>query len=195
MSRAGRRPAPGWGALCLIGILSHSVARGAETLRVDHYQVPAGRHAKLCHAINAVSPIRVDGQIFHGYTSWEVRWRFRYEPRPDGRCVLSAVNVDLHARMQLPQLVDATAKMDQQFQVYVRALETHERGHYLFGQRARHDVETHLLALNPEASCAALEARANRDSQAIIARLQKEEKSYDQQTRAGATQGAKLDCD
>ncbi len=179
----------------MIGVLGSHVAAGAENLRIEHYRVPAGQHTKLCQAINAVSPIRVDGRIFHGYTSWEVRWRFRYAPRPDGRCEIKTANVDLLARMQLPQLVDATAKMDQQFRVYVRALESHEHGHYVFGQRARREIETHLLALNPEASCPALEARANRDSQAIIARLQKEEKVYDQQTAAGATQGAKLDCD
>ncbi|NTV14747.1 MAG: DUF922 domain-containing Zn-dependent protease [Desulfobulbaceae bacterium] len=50
------------------------------------YQVQAANNQSLLAALNAASPIREDGEVFHGYTEWNITWRFVWRHGSNGAC-------------------------------------------------------------------------------------------------------------
>lgn len=177
-------------AICLGGSFGANAARVPEQLDYEYYEVD-GSGRDLRSAINAASPIREDGETFHGYTKWNVKWRFWWNEDEDG-CTINLVRVELSGTITLPQLVDATASNAARFEPYIANLETHELGHYEHGRRAAAEIDDYLQELPTMASCAILEREANAGAHRIIRRYNAEDKRYDAQTEHGATQGARL---
>ncbi|MBK7145393.1 MAG: DUF922 domain-containing protein [Xanthomonadales bacterium] len=74
-------------AACSILLLAVAQAAGAEVIenldRIDYTATPR-RGQTLRQALDAASPIREEGKLFHGYTKWHVRWNFRWWHEADG---------------------------------------------------------------------------------------------------------------
>jgi predicted secreted Zn-dependent protease len=156
------------------------------------YTVRAQPDESLRQAINAATPITVDGRRFHGYTRWNVRWTFRWWREASGRCTITEVTTRLRVELQLPDLQRATARQRAEFDRYLPALSEHEHGHVQFGRDAARAVDQGIAQLPAEAECATLERRANALGHSVLRDYVEREKRYDQSTGHGATQGARL---
>ncbi|WP_457789027.1 DUF922 domain-containing protein [Pseudomonas sp. PL-6] len=164
-----------------------------EQLDYRHYDAHLETHASLRQALNSASPIRLGGQTYHGFTRWQVEWRFWWREARDGRCRIERSSTQLQASITLPRLHGGDAQQQQRFARYLAALEEHELGHYRIGQAAAQAIDAALLALPEQADCKTLEQQANARAHATLQRHIEREHRYDRDTGHGETQGAWLD--
>lgn len=179
-------------ALLLLLLSSHVGAELQEQLDYREYEVNVAGHTSLRQALNASSPIRHNGQIYHGYTQWHVDWRFYWRPQADGRCRIERVTTRLQATITLPHLQGAPAALQEPFRRYRAALHEHELGHYRYGQTAARNIDRALRDLPPQPDCGTLEQRANQTGTQLLEQQVAAERRYDQDTAYGKTQGAWL---
>ena len=183
------------GKFAILFVLSVCQTAGAtvnEHLDFQYYTAQADPNRSLRNILNDASPIRENGALMHGHTSWHVRWRFRWHESPGGRCRMTEVNTDLTAEIKLPRIVNATAKQEDQFNRYVAALRVHEMGHYEHGRQAAMDIDRAILSLPEMGSCQALGAAANDVGYSILRQHADQDVQYDAATSHGRTQGAVL---
>ena len=159
---------------------------------VSRYEVPVQPGRTLRELLNAASPIRTDGRIFHAYTHWNIHWHFRTGVRPDGRCGIDSVHTDLAVSLTLPGPTDPALSHRGDFITYLGALERHEQGHVDIGRQTAAAIDAGILALPAQADCAQMESAANAYAEAQLEAARVTEARYDQDTAHGRTQGAVL---
>jgi predicted secreted Zn-dependent protease len=164
-----------------------------EALDYEHYEAHARPGHAVSEALNAASPFRPGGQLFHSATSWYLDWQVRPEATADGRCKVGAVRVELHGEMTLPRLVGGSAAQDKRFEDYLARLREHELGHYEIGREAARQLEKQFYALKPARDCRALQSTARDEGARLLPRFEAMGDAYDEQTQHGRTQGAWLE--
>lgn len=169
-----------------------AVAEVSESLRFKYYAAEHRPGTTLLAALNASSPIRHEGRIFHGYTAWTVRWQFRWWEEADGRCRLTENQTRLAVEITLPSLSSTEAAARTAFDRYLTALKAHEMEHAKIGRSAAERIDRGILQLPEMSSCRALEAAANSLGMRLLREAVAEEKQMDQQTGHGRLQGAIL---
>jgi predicted secreted Zn-dependent protease len=179
--------------LCFLAITRTSSAEVNESLVYTYYIANADPTRSLLSILNASSPIRQNGQVFHAHTSWYVDWNFRWFENPDGRCRITKVTTGLTGSISLPRLVDATPMQGRQFDIYLSTLRVHELGHYGIGKEAAAAIDRKILSLPEMPSCKALESAANDLGYRTLNEYKEKEVRYDASTAHGKSQGAWLD--
>lgn len=179
--------------LCFLLTAQISSAEVSENLDYSYYTANADPARSLLNILNASSPIRQNGQIYHGYTNWYVNWNFRWYEEPDGRCRITSTSTKLTGDIKLPRLNGATSAQQGQFAKFVSALRTHEHGHYGIGKAAATEIDRKILSLPEMTSCSALESTANNLGMQIIDKYKERELRYDDSTGHGKSQGAWLE--
>lgn len=191
-----RRGAPRIGAALLLALACLAGPTRAEVLarlQTVEYPVRPAPGASLREALDAASPVRWEGRLFHADTRWQVRWTYRWFERGDGSCRITGARVELEGRIRLPRLEDASPAQQARFDRYLAALRLHELGHYQFGRDAAHEIEQRLLGLPGMPRCAALEAAAEALAQRTLEKHRERERDYDRRTGHGLGQGAVLE--
>jgi predicted secreted Zn-dependent protease len=163
-----------------------------ERLDYDYYEAVAKPHQSLLASVNEASPIRHNGRTYHGYTKWNVHWRFFWHEDGLGRCRITSTKTTLTATIQLPELKGGTASQRKTFEDYSAALMRHEWGHYEIGREAAASIDRELLLLPAMEDCPRLERRANELADRILEEHRKKERAYDTSTGYGKSQGAWL---
>lgn len=169
----------------------------SATVREEHaqrpYPVPIAPGQTLRQALQAATPIVVDGRRFHGYTRWNVRWNYRWWREASGRCAITEVTTRLTTEVQLPELHGATPAQQATFDRYLRALSQHEQGHIQVGRDAAQAIDQGIARLPAASDCATLERDANALGRRLLQEHVEREKQYDRDTGHGTSQGARLD--
>jgi len=181
-------------ALCLVLVVwpGTAAAEISESLRFKYYAAEHRPGSTLLAALNAGSPIRHEGKIFHGYTAWTVRWQFRWWEERDGRCRLTENHTRLAVEITLPKLSTTEVAARTAFNRYLTALQAHEMEHAKIARKAAERIDRGILQLPAMVSCRALEVAANNLGQRLLQEAVAEEKRMDQQTGHGSRQGAIL---
>lgn len=177
--------------LCWLAITPPLGAEVNERLAYADYTVPADP-LSLADALNTASPHRQDGQIHHAYTTWYVRWRFRWREGADGRCRITGVTTELSGTISLPRLVGADAAQQARFERYLEALREHELGHYANGREAALAIDAGIQALPAMPNCKTLASTANALGYRTVNEHKARDAQYDASTGHGRTQGAWL---
>ena len=167
-------------------------AEVTETLTMTNYRIGTVTHGELRAAMNAASPIRENGEIFHGYTKWHINWSFRWKTSASGACRISSVKTDLSGNITLPSLSNADPATMARFNQYLAALSSHEMGHFANGKETARAIDNAISSLPEMSTCLALEASANDVAQQFIRTGNMQDKQYDATTQHGKTQGAWL---
>jgi predicted secreted Zn-dependent protease len=163
-----------------------------EALDYDHYDAQALRGRSLAAAVNAASPFRPDGQVYHSATAWYLDWEVQPRATADGRCGVGEVTVSLHGQMTLPRLVGGTSKQKEHFDEYLSRLREHELGHYEIGREAARELVKEFYAVPPARNCAELQSAARDEGARLLPKYEAMGNAYDVQTQHGKTQGAWL---
>ena len=163
-----------------------------ESLDYGHYEARAQPGLAVSTALNAATPFRPGGLVFHSATAWNIDWHVLPEPTSDGRCRVGEVKVELRGEMMLPRLVGGDALQQRRFQSYLVNLREHELGHYELGREAAHRLERQFYSLAPARSCSELQATARATGATLLARYEALGDDYDLRTGHGRTQGAWL---
>jgi predicted secreted Zn-dependent protease len=180
-------------AVILLCLFSVSVsAEVSDNLSYKFYEAQSEPGKSLLEILNGASPIRHNGEIFHGYTQTNIEWNYRWNEEPNGRCTITGNTTNLIAEITLPTLVSSIDHLRFEFSQYIEPLRRHELGHYKMAQDAAKKIDAAILSLPPMVSCKSLEQVANRRAQGILDQANEESRIYDEITRHGRTQGAWL---
>lgn len=196
--RPGRRPAAALNlrARLAAGLLALAALPAAaefeESLSFKTYHSAHRPGMTLLAAVNAATPIRQDGAVFHGYTAWRASWQFRWWEEADGRCRIADNRTRLAAEITLPRLTTADPAIRQRFDRYLAALKSHEMEHVRIARDYAQRIDRGILGLPMMRSCRQLEQAANDLAQRLLQEATKAEREMDRQTRHGASQGASL---
>lgn len=161
---------------------------------VDRYDINGRTAAELRREMSAKGPAGSGGRRFDGYTKWYVSWSYRYRNVGAG-CVIASVSTSVRVTITLPQWRNESAgdsATRAQWARYIAALELHERGHRQNGVDAANEVDQAIAAMPPAGSCDALGSAANALGMSILQRYNQRDIDYDNETRHGATQGARF---
>ena len=130
-------------ALCrpLLAVASICLALAAtaevrEEFPTRYYDVEAPRSQKLHQAVTAASPIKKSGRTFHGYTEWQIKWKWRHRSELTGPCRITSVDVSLTGSILLPRLNGGTPAQTDAFDRYIVLLTEHEEGHRRIAREA-----------------------------------------------------------
>lgn len=158
----------------------------------EYYDVRHSASMSLLDALNSASPVHINGQTFHAYTGWDIRWNFRWKSSSAGLCEITSVTTDLSVKMTLPRLLVSTPEVAAQFKNYFPALVTHEQGHKKIALDAANQADRAIASLRPVPDCQVLEREANRSGLAVLESARRRNIDYDMTTQHGCTQGACL---
>jgi predicted secreted Zn-dependent protease len=179
-------------ALATLAASAGGHAGVSEQVEHRYYEVDQRSGEPLLAALNAASPVRDGGRIFHAYTAWTVRWQFRWNAAPGGTCRITAVTTRLAVTMTLPRLRSTDALAAADFRRYYPALLLHEEGHRSLARGVAQEIDRRIEALPPMERCGDLEREANRLGHELVEAAKQREIEYDRSTRQGCTQGACL---
>ena len=180
--------------LCSLLVSTSVLAEVTESLVYHTYDVEQAANTSLLEAINRVTPVRQDGKIFHGNTSWYVKWRYRWNEQADGSCTISKSTVTVTGKITLPNLISSDDEPSKsEFARYIVALKEHELGHYQIAKDIAKEIDDGILSLPTMDSCANLEKTANKLGYELLNQARADERNYDKETGHGRTQGAWLE--
>lgn len=166
---------------------------GSSRVRVETYDVSGESADELRRDLNRRGPLS-RGQRYDARTDWHVRWWFDFE-RSDEGCRAVRPRVDLDVRITMPrwrQPAGASSELVERWQRYLVDLREHEDGHAAVGQSAADEIREALGGLEAADSCPEAERLANRVGHDVIERHNRKDERYDEETRHGATQGARF---
>lgn len=182
-----------FGLLWAVAVVMPARAAVEERLEFVDYTAYPRRGQVLREALDAATPIRPNGKIFHGNTKWHIRWSLRWWREANGRCRITSNTTTLDLDITLPQLGSGSGDLRQRFQRYRTALHAHELGHARIARSAAADIDRAILDLPEMASCNVLEAAANRVAHALLADATRAQNAYDRATDHGRSEGASVD--
>lgn len=191
MNRSRQRLAMIAPVVCSLAMAAH--ADVVESLDEVSYTAYPQRGQTLRQALNAATPIREDGEIFHGHTKWNIRWSFRWWREADGSCRITSNETRLDLVITLPELEGGGHAMQQRFVDFREALHDHELGHADLARKAAQAIDDAILDLPAMTDCPTLEAAANRRAHTLMDAMNRRQKQYDRETQHGRLHGASAD--
>ena len=121
---------------------------------------------------------------------WTPTWAFTYEE--DGpSCRIVDVRIDVQSVTIMPRWTagpDTPAYLRASWQVFIDALDEHERGHQAIAFAAMRAIHKKLVTMRA-LGCGSMSAKANEAARAIFHDYRERNRRYDIETGHGATQG------
>jgi predicted secreted Zn-dependent protease len=156
-----------------------------------YYRVSSPSRRELLANLNRATPIRQNGNPFHGFTESQIRWRFWWRTQ-DRLCTITRVEVFVDVTITLPRLEESPAAVREVWDRWYPNLVLHENGHREIALAAARRIEDGIRGLPGHADCGALEQRANALGNRLIDELAATDRDYDRRTNYGETQGAAI---
>lgn len=154
------------------------------------YDVQGSTAAELWASLRANGP-QIESRRVFGQNVWNIRWTFQYAPSA-AQCRMRDARVELVSTTRLPRWTpppDAPRELVDQWNAFLQALTEHERGHQANGAAAAREI-VHAFRSFRAPACEMMHAEATRVADRIFARYRELDRTYDQTTGQGRTQGA-----
>ncbi len=132
--------------------------------------------------------------LYFARTDWEVKYRFRYRRMDDGYRV-EQFSVNTEAEMTLPRWVPppgVDAAVVERWKRYYQALLAHELGHVAIARSATVAVRRQVETLGSCDAAAELRDTLRRAVHLLLDKYKRRDRNYDERTRHGVSQGARL---
>ena len=155
------------------------------------YEVAPTSKNSLLKTLNNSSPIKENGEVFHGHTKYNINWRFWWKSTGNN-CAFTKVETTLKLKYTMPQLRSSKPEIKAVWSNWYPNLEKHEKGHGKLAKDTAIDIDRKLLAIAPKANCKLLEKSANKLAYKLMSQLKKANEQYDSTTNHGETQNAWL---
>lgn len=155
------------------------------------YSVHPTSKSQLLQAANQASTIRSNGEVFHGYTQWNISWNFRWQ-NAGNRCRMVKVNTKLVIEYTMPKLFSKDSEVKGVWNKWYPNLLKHEKRHGELAKQAAAKINTQLANIKSRANCTLLSSDANKLGNSILDELRKNNERYDKQTNHGQTEGTWL---
>lgn len=174
-------------ALLLICLSLTGMCFADDNITYQYYPIEGHTYNTLSSELNSKGP-----NNYHAYTHWYVKWHYNYDKGFDD-CSLKDISVSNTTSIIFPKWKNrngASNALVNEWLRYRKALMQHELGHAKFGVQAQSEIQNALQNLSPASSCNLMGQTANQMAYKILNHYQKKDKSYDQETEHGKTQGA-----
>ena len=175
------------------GLQISTSSPGLKDSTADHYYKIYGNTVwDLRSQMSQCGP-KQDGESFDAVTYYYINWNYLYQYDANGNCKIEnaavGVKVDIYyPGWQKPSNPDsATAN---RWDTYMRNLITHEDGHRQIAFEGAQEVLDRLNSLPESDDCQQIENQANSESITVTDAVAARQKSYDDTTNHGETQGA-----
>lgn len=180
--------------MLLTGLLLGAATPGLTIVEsTEYYEVTGSSAQELLAAIARHAPGDQKGRRGVGMTSWEARWQYQLKKTPSG-CVRTSFDMNVTLVIMLPRWrnrYDATGLADR-WNIYVAALEGHERGHLEIALRGAQEMHERLSRIDSAGTCGQLEQLIDSTGEALLDDLDRVQFDYDRRTNHGATQGVRF---
>lgn len=163
-----------------------------EELTHDTYRVTHAPGRSLTASIDAASPIREEGGVFHGHTYWRIDWQFRWNRSEAGQCAITSTKTTIGLTVTTPLLITADPSTRTTFEKYRERLLIHEDGHVRIARDTAHAIDRSIRMLASQPDCRQLEIAANNLGHRLLEEGNQKNRDYDRATGHGRTQGAWL---
>lgn len=180
--------------LTLLLIICPYTKSNAITLKTvyDYYPVSTNTLKTLVSDVDRASPIRQNGNIYHGYTDSKLSWDFIWEQQKEYCAVISS-NVKVEITITLPKLTNnQRPEIIQVWEKWYPELLNHELNHKQHAINIGEELETAISKFYQKGTCIELEKTINETGYTLIKKLQELGREYDLLTNHGETEGAKL---
>ena len=172
--------------------IQNRVVAPAVTEKYVYYEIRGNSEKELRGQMCRSGCTFNDGEKYDSVTSW--RWKMDYEyDRAPQACTADSFKVVLEISYRYPKWVHtdgASQPLVNKWDGYMKNLITHENGHRDLAVEAAAELSHTVAALSPAASCAELDRELRALGRERMKKLNADEKSYDETTVHGKTQGA-----
>ena len=159
----------------------------------NYYSVTGATLAEIRQSTQQARPWK-DRRDLDAFTEWNVTWTFSTSSTATG-CRCSTFTTRTRVVVTLPRWTkseQASPEVADAWKRYADALALHEAGHAGHGISAAAQLHRNMQSLGERPTCEALKQAINELGNRTVAEFRQKDKDYDQQTRHGATQGARL---
>lgn len=178
--------------LTLLILLSFYTNAKTEIIEdFEFYTVSTTSKSNLLKNLNSSSPIRQDGHVFHGYTRYDIKWRFWWKSI-NNQCVFTRVETNLKLKYTMPSLNTSNLDVKAVWSKWYPNLELHEKGHGKLAKDIAYKIDEKLISIGPKANCKILNDAGNKLGHKLMATLNESNKAYDKKTNHGESQQAWL---
>jgi predicted secreted Zn-dependent protease len=171
--------------------IQNRVVAPVVTEKYEYYEIRGNSEKELRGQMCRNGCAFNDGEKYDSVTTW--RWKLNYgHDRAPGVCTADSFKVALEISYRYPKWVrtsDAPQPLVDKWDGYMKNLITHENGHRDLAVEAAAELSHDLAALPPAASCAELDREIGALSRERREKLNADQKSYDETTVHGKTQG------
>ena len=158
----------------------------AETVFSKSYQyfrISGSTAADLDAELSRRGPKASDSNLRHpGATQMKFSGSYKYQELRNGRCKVKSAHIKLHTKLILPRWTNRSrANQDVAliWDTLSRDIKRHEERHAEIARQFARKLEKSLIALYPRSSCEEMEAIASQESEKILAKHDKAQKSFD----------------
>src|SRR3989338_7533181 len=180
-----------WAFLLLFTTLP-AVAYPTIHTRYQYYEIRGNSAKALRREMNQKGYKDIDGKIYDAATPWEVHWNHQIEETPPG-CSNVSVKTVVDVIFIFPKWTPSLkvpAELKEEWDRYLKALQTHEDGHKQHAIKAAQEIEQAFMAMGPRANCGVLNAQTDALGHRIIDQYAQRDIDYDRETQHGKTQDA-----
>jgi len=159
--------------------------------KTDYYTVSTDALASLLSTVNAASPIRQNGEVYHGYTKYHIEWSF-WPQGNSHRCKIVRLKTTLSIVFTLPQLKSENEEVHAVWRLWFPNLLRHEEKHAALAAKYAKKIDEQLAAMGTFTSCDKLKFEANQLGFALLNALNDANAVYDNETNHGESENAWL---
>ena len=159
----------------------------------QYYEVTGSSAEELRASILRLAPRDHTGKRGVGMTSWQVRWGYEVKQTASA-CVRTSLDIKVNLVIALPRWKNRydDSGLADRWNIYLAALEGHERGHLEIALRGAQELHEHLSRISSAKTCALLEQSLDSTANDLLDDLNRVQVDYDRRTQHGLTQGVKF---
>jgi predicted secreted Zn-dependent protease len=172
--------------------IQNRVVTPLVTEKYEYYEIRGNSEKELRDQMCRNGYTRNDGEKYDSVTSWRWKLDYGYDCAPRA-CTADSFKVALEITYRYPKWVNsdgAPQPLVNKWDDYIKHLITHENGHRDKAVEAIAELSRAVAALPPAESCAEFDREVRALSHERMEKLNVDQKSYDETTVHGKTQGA-----
>jgi predicted secreted Zn-dependent protease len=176
-----------------IATLTGFAAEPVEVLQTyGYYNITGASISEINAQLTRGAPVDSNGDAREGIANSYITWKYPFQRDAKG-CTTGPVSVQVQVHIQLPRwtrAAQASGDIARRWDKFIAALTLHEEGHKQIAVDGARRIASTLARLPAEASCPAMNAKANAEGQRLLVEIRAAQVRYDQMTNHGLTQGA-----
>jgi len=146
----------------------------------SHYEVRGRTLSEIGRSLAAGSVASLGGS-YVGLHRWRIEWTYGYQEHGGGSCRVTAVSIELHSEISLPDWIDrerADSAVVTLWDAYVSDLRAHEYGHRLHAYQAAQELSQEVQRVRAPA-CGMIGVRVGTTARRVLDKYGEIDEAWD----------------